>query len=72
MLKRKTYDDLMRWKSRDDKRCLVVKGARQVGKTFIIELFAQENYKHCTTIDFVQNPAYTAIFDGDLDTETVI
>jgi predicted AAA+ superfamily ATPase len=72
MLKRKIFDELMRWKSREDKRCLVVKGARQVGKTFIIELFARENYKHYTTINFVQNPAYTAIFGGDLDTETLI
>ncbi|MCL2628493.1 MAG: AAA family ATPase [Oscillospiraceae bacterium] len=72
MLKRKIYDDLMQWKSRKDKQCLVVKGARQVGKTFIIELFAKENYKHWITINFVQNPACKAIFDGDLDTETII
>ena len=72
MLKRKIYDELMRWKSRDDKQCLVVKGARQVGKTFIIELFAHENYKYTTTLNFVQNPAYKAVFDGDLDTKTLI
>jgi len=72
MLKRKIYDDLMRWKSRKDKQCLLIKGARQVGKTFIIEQFANENYKHVTTINFVQNPAYKSIFDGDLDTETLI
>jgi len=72
MLKRKIYDDLMRWKSRNDKQCLVVKGARQVGKTFIIELFARENYKYYTTLNFEKNPAYKAIFDGDLDTQTLI
>jgi hypothetical protein len=72
MLRRKVYDDLMRWKSRDDKLCLIVKGARQVGKTFIIELFARENYKHCTIINFVKNPAYKSIFDADLDAETLI
>jgi len=72
MLKRKIYDDLMRWKARDNKQCLVVKGARQVGKTFIIELFARENYRHVTVLNFVQNPAYKAIFDGDLDTKTLI
>ncbi|MDR0490778.1 MAG: AAA family ATPase [Oscillospiraceae bacterium] len=72
MLKRKIYDELLRWKARDDKQCLVVRGARQVGKTFIIELFARENYKHTTTINFVQNPAYKAIFGGDLDTETLV
>ena len=72
MLERKIYNDLMRWKSRDDKLCLLVKGARQVGKTFIIELFARGNYKCFTSINFVQNPAYKAIFDGDLDAETLI
>ena len=72
MLKRKIYDELIRWKQQSDKQCLVVKGARQVGKTFIIELFAQDNYEHYTVINFDQNPAYKAIFDGDLDVETLI
>ncbi|MCL2811320.1 MAG: AAA family ATPase [Clostridia bacterium] len=72
MLKRKIYDDLMRWKSRNDKQCLVVKGARQVGKTFIIELFARQNYKYYITINFEKTPTYKAIFDGDLDAETLI
>jgi len=72
MLKRKIYNELMRWKSREDKQCLVVKGARQVGKTFIIELFARENYKYTTTLNFEKNPAYRAIFDGDLDADTLI
>jgi len=72
MLKRKIYDDLMQWKSRGDKLSLVVKGARQVGKTFIIELFARENYKHCVSLNFEKNPAYRAIFDGDLDIETLV
>jgi predicted AAA+ superfamily ATPase len=50
----------------------MVKGARQVGKTFIIEQFARENYKHCVALNFEKNPAYKAIFDGDLDTDTLI
>jgi len=72
MLKRKQYDELLRWKSRKDKQCLVVKGARQVGKTFIIEQYARENYKHHATLNFEKNPAYKTIFDGDLDIETLI
>jgi len=50
----------------------MVKGARQVGKTYIIETFARENYEHHITINFVQNPAYKMIFDGDLETEAII
>ena len=72
MLKRKIYDTLVQWKNRSDKLCLLVKGARQVGKTFIIELFARENYKHHTIINFVKNPAYKTIFDGDLDATTLM
>jgi predicted AAA+ superfamily ATPase len=72
MLKRKIYEYLVQWKNRNDKLCLLVKGARQVGKTFIIELFAKENYKYFTCINFVQNPAYKAIFDGELDIETLV
>jgi predicted AAA+ superfamily ATPase len=72
MLRRKIYDELARWQARGEKQCLVVKGARQVGKTFIIELFARENYKYTTTLNFEKNPAYKTIFDGDLDTDTLI
>ena len=72
MLKRKIYDELLHWKSRSDKQCLVIKGARQVGKTFIIEQFAKDNYENVIVIDFEKNPAYRAIFDGDLDSETLI
>jgi len=72
MLKRKIYDELVRWKNRREKLCLLVKGARQIGKTFIIEKFARENYKRSALINFVQNPAQKTIFDGDLDTETII
>ncbi len=72
MLKRKIVNDLTLWKRREDKLCLLVKGARQVGKTFIIDEFARANYTHYTRINFDENPAYKAIFDGDLDATTLI
>lgn len=72
MLKRKIADELLNWKNRNDKMCLIVKGARQVGKTFSIDLFARQNYKHYIRINFDENPGYRVIFDGDLDVETLI
>ena len=72
MLRRKIEAELMAWKSRQDKMCLVVKGARQVGKTYIIDKFARENYKHYTYINFIENPGYAAIFDGDLNVDSLI
>ena len=72
MLERKIIKDLLEWKNKKRKMCLVVKGARQVGKTYIIDKFAKENYKHYIYINFDERPAYKAIFEGDLDIESLI
>ena len=72
MLKRKIYQSLLEWKNQKEKMCLVVKGARQVGKTFIINKFAQENYENYIYMNFDENPGYKAIFDGDLNVENLI
>ena len=72
MLKRKIEEYLLDWKRRENKMCLVVKGARQVGKTYIINKFAKENYKNYVYINFDENPTYKTIFEGDLDVETLI
>ncbi len=72
MLKRKIYQSLIDWKNQGEKMCLVVKGARQVGKTFIIDKFARENYENYVYINFDENPGYKAIFDGDLDVNNLI
>ena len=43
-MKRKILNDLMKWKENLHKKPLIIKGARQVGKTYIIREFAQEAY----------------------------
>ena len=45
-LKRDIYEKLLDWKKRDSHKVLELRGARQVGKTYILNKFAQENYKH--------------------------
>lgn len=72
MLERKITKDLLEWKNNENKMCLLVKGARQVGKTFIIDKFAKENYENYTYINFDENDNYKTIFDGDLDVDTLI
>lgn len=72
MLKRRVYSQLSEWKESTNKMVLLVKGARQIGKTFSIMHFAKEQYPHCVYINFDENPAYKAIFEGDLDMETLI
>ena len=72
MLRRKIEAELLAWKNRGEHTCLVVKGARQVGKTFIIEKFAREHYAHIVTLNFIENPGYTAIFDGELSADNLV
>lgn len=76
MLKRKIYDDLLEWKSKrrkeQIKKCLLVKGARQVGKSFIIKEFGKNEYQSFVCIDFFRQPALKSIFDGDLTAEEIL
>jgi predicted AAA+ superfamily ATPase len=72
MLRRKISDELLRWKERKDKMPLLVKGARQIGKTFSIDAFGREQYGRYIYINFDINPGYKVIFEGDLDIDTLI
>ena len=76
MLKRKIYDKLIDWKYKRKiegiKKCLLVKGARQVGKSFIIKEFGKKEYKSFVCIDFFRQPALKSIFDGDLTSEEIL
>lgn len=72
MLKRKIIEQLKRWKKEKEKECLLVKGARQVGKTYIIREFAKENYDNIIEINFELQPKYKDIFSGNLDIQTLI
>jgi len=72
MLKRKVFNNLENWKNRENKKCLIVQGARQVGKTYAVELFGKKNYSEVITLNFKQNPGYADVFSGDLDVDSMI
>lgn len=72
MLKREIETKLIEWKNQVDKKCLIISGARQVGKTYIVEKFAKENYDNFLEINFIENPTVKKIFDGDLDITTIL
>lgn len=71
-LRRKITEALIEWKSRDDRKSLIIRGARQVGKTFSILEFAKENYRSVVYLNFVDNESASALFEGDLDVDSVI
>ena len=76
MLKRKIYGRLLEWKAQrrkeNIKKCLLVKGARQVGKSFIIREFGQREYESFIYIDFFRQPDLKYIFDGELTPEEIL
>ena len=72
MLKRKILSELLAWQNNPACLTLLIKGARQVGKTFIVREFAKKHYKHFVEINFIENPEYVTIFDGGLDAENLI
>ncbi len=72
MLKRKATDAIKKWVNSKDKKCLVVQGARQTGKTYVIERFAEDNYEELIEINFKQMPSAMDIFSGDLTVDNMI
>lgn len=71
MLRRKFYTRLLEWKNKKEPTCLLVKGARQIGKTFIIDLFGRENYKSYIYINFIESPQTKDIFNGELSADEI-
>lgn len=63
---------LNEWKNKKNKECLLIIGARQVGKTFIIRDFATKNYDHLVELNFVDNPEYKEVFSGSLNMDSLI
>lgn len=72
MLKRKIYNDLIRWRKTKNKECLLIKGARQVGKTYIVEEFGKRNYASFIELNFIMHPELIPVFDGSLSVDDVI
>lgn len=71
MLKRKIYDELLKWKNSAEHKPLLVKGARQVGKTFIIDLFGKQEFKSYIYLNFLKNESLKEIFSGSLEPEDI-
>ena len=71
-LKRKIDDFLIDWKNNNNKLPLIIKGARQIGKTDAIEFFAKNNYKNIVEINFALQKQYKSIFDDGFDVDTII
>ena len=71
-LKRKIDQYLIEWKNDKYKMPLIVKGARQIGKTDAIENFARNNYKSVVEINFALQKQYHDIFDDGYEVDSIL
>jgi predicted AAA+ superfamily ATPase len=66
-MKREIIQHLREWKNRDDRNPLIIRGARQVGKTYIIEEFAKADFKNYLKINLEEKPELKKLFfDNDV------
>src|SRR4030042_2323564 len=71
-MKRLIDMELSDWKNSSRRKPLIVRGARQVGKTYTITGFGRAYFENCVVIDFERNPACKNIFETDLQPARII
>ena len=71
-LKRKIDEYLLEWKKNEERLPLIIKGARQIGKTESINHFAEQNYSNIVSINFVLEPKYKTILSDGYAVEDII
>ena len=72
MFKRRVYKELLDWKSTEGHGALLVTGARQIGKTFLVKEFAEREYSAHVTVDFVENSTARARYAAAKSADQVI
>ena len=65
-------EELKKWKARENRKPLIIRGARQVGKTWLMKEFGASSYEQTVYINFDSNTQMQRLFDGDLDVQRII
>jgi len=71
-MERFKIEQLIRWKKKDTRKPLIVRGARQVGKTWLLKEFANKNFKNCVYVNFEDAPQLQSLFIADFDTVRIL
>ena len=68
-MKRKIYNDLIKWKEQTSHKPLMILGVRQCGKTYIINEFCQNEYKNVVQINLLQRDDIVKLYETDLTSD---
>lgn len=72
LVKRHLMQELAAWKEKDHRKPLILKGARQVGKTWLMKEFGRLYFKKVAYITFYNNQRMKRVFDEDYDIERIL
>ncbi|MCC8113752.1 MAG: AAA family ATPase [Bacteroidales bacterium] len=72
ILKRKIDSKLVDWKAKNPRKALLIRGARQVGKTTSVRNFGQAHYSNIVEVNFEKMPRAKEAFAGNLDADTIV
>ena len=71
-MKREIHKQLLAWKAATHRKPLLVKGARQVGKTYSIQYFGEKEFERLFHLNFDENPLLKQFFEGSLDPKKIV
>ena len=71
-MRRYIMDKLIDWKNRTNRKPLILKGARQVGKTYILKEFGEENYENIAYFNFDHDEALKELFLNTKDPKRIL
>ena len=69
ILKRDISTTLLNWRKTKTRKPLLIYGARQIGKSFSIRRFGEQNFKNIHEINFIENPSFSKAFEEGLNPE---
>ncbi len=71
-MERSLYQNLLQWKQQPERKPLLLQGTRQVGKTFLLKAFGNNEYKDCAYFNFEETPKLSSLFESTLNTDVLI
>lgn len=71
-MRRFALDKLKEWKNKEERKPLIIRGARQVGKTWLMKEFGRTDFEKVAYVNFDSNNRMQQVFDGEIDIERII
>ncbi|WP_316749943.1 AAA family ATPase [Pedobacter gandavensis] len=71
-MKRIEFEDLLRWRLKKNRKPIIIRGARQVGKTWLMKAFGKKEYEQTAYVNFESNKLLKGVFEQDFDIKRII